>query len=254
MPTALEARRMPYGPDGLANEVEFLTAGVDTQGDRLECDVVGWNRDERSWGVRYVVLHGDPAQDQVWADLDQLLFTTFQAGSRKLHIQAVAIDSGGHHAESVYRFCATRANRRIFAIKGMGGQGRPVWPLRSSKTHTNERVFMVGVDTAKDAITARWMIEDGPGSCAIPADPSLGYDDEWIRQMTSEQRMTRFRHGRPYKVWMLPKGRRNEAFDCRVYAMAAMRCIYRGTAAGSASDVAPTGAAPRGRRVRSRGI
>ena len=49
-------------------------------------------------------------------------------------------------------------------------------------------------------------------------------------------------------------GRTFMAGNCGVYARAAMRCIYRGTAAGSASDIATTGAAPRGRRVRSKGI
>ena len=252
-PTALDARRASYGPDGLPEDVEFLTAGVDTQGDRLECEVVGWNRDERSWGVEYRVFPGDPAQDHVWVELDQYLLTAFQAGSRKMRIQAVAIDSGGHHAESVYRFAATRINRRIWAIKGQAGQGKPIWPLRASKTHTNDRVFMVGVDTAKDAVTSRWLIPDGePGACAIPADRAFGYDDEWIAQMTAEQQMTRFKEGRPYKVWVLPKGRRNEAFDCRVYAFAAMRSIYRGAAAQS--DDRQVATPVRRRRVRRRGV
>ena len=145
----------------------------------------------------------------------------------------------------------------MWAIKGQAGPGKPVWPLRASKTNTNDRVWMVGVDTAKDAVTSRWLIKDGkPGACAIPADPRFGYDAEWVQQMTSEQRMTRYREGRPYKVWVLPKGRRNEAFDCRVYAFAAMRSIYRGMSAehrGEREDgvaVQP----PRRRRVRNRGI
>ena len=255
--TAIDARRENYGPEGLPADVEFLTAGVDTQGDRLEIEVVGWNRDERSWGVEYRVFPGDPAQDHVWVDLDRYLLETFQAGSRKLRIQAVAIDSGGHHAEAVYRFAATRVRRRVWAIKGMAGPGRPVWPLQWSKTNTNDRVFIVGVDAAKDAVTSRWLIDgDNPGACAIPADEKYGYNAEWVRQMTSEERMTRFREGRPYKVWMLLKGRRNEAFDCRVYAFAAMRSVYRGMSAEHRTErddgiAAPT---PRGRRVRSRGI
>ena len=142
----------------------------------------------------------------------------------------------------------------MWAIKGQAGQGKLIWPVRASKTNTNDRVFMVGVDTAKDAVTSRWLIEDEkPGACAIPADLSFGYDDEWVRQMTAEQRMTRYREGRPYKVWVLPKGKRNEAFDCRVYAFAAMRSIYRGVAAKAEGQKAA--AAPvRRRRVRSRGI
>jgi phage terminase large subunit GpA-like protein len=32
---------------------------------------------------------------------------------------------------------------------------------------------------------------------------------------------TRFKEGRPYRVWVLPDGRRNEALDTAVYALAA---------------------------------
>lgn len=254
---ALDARREAYGPDSLPADVEFLTAGVDTQGDRLECEVVGWNRDERSWGVEYRVFAGDPAQDHVWAELDRYLLHPFpRPGGGAMRIQAVAIDSGGHHAESVYRFAATRVARRVWAIKGLSGAGRPIWPIRASKTATNDRVWMVGVDTAKDAVTARWGIEDGPGSTHIPADPRYGYDEEWVAQMTAEQRVTRYREGRPYKMWTLQKGRRNEAFDCRVYALAAMRSIYRGAAAKDAPRQAQPGGPPRsrGRGVRRKGI
>ncbi|WP_419636776.1 terminase gpA endonuclease subunit, partial [Thiolapillus sp.] len=48
----------------------FLTAGVDVQRDRLECEVVAWGRDKISWSVDYQVLDGDTAQLEVWQKLD----------------------------------------------------------------------------------------------------------------------------------------------------------------------------------------
>ena len=214
-----------YGPDDLPDGVLFATAGVDTQGDRLEVEIVGWGEAEESFGIAYHVIYGDPAQDSVWQELDAILLESYRTvEGRPIRVTAAAIDSGGHHAEAVLRFCRDRFRRRVYAIKGMGGQGKPIWPLRASKSKTRDSVFMVGVDTAKDTVYSRFKIENpGPGYCHLPADPATGYDDDWMAQVTSEQRMTRYREGKPYTVWVLPKGKRNEALDCRVYATAAMK-------------------------------
>jgi len=215
-----------YGTESLPEEVLFATAGVDTQDDRLEVEVVGWGAGERSWGIRYAVLHGDPAQKAVWTELDALLLDDFSTESgRTVRIVSAAIDSGGHHAASVHAFCRERFRRRVYATKGIGGQGKPIWPPRASKSRGKDRVFMVGVDTAKDMVYSRWKISEGDGACRLPSDPSLGYDEDWMKQATSEHRVTRIRQGRPYTLWEIKKGFRNEALDCRVYATAAMKSI-----------------------------
>ncbi len=54
------ARREDWGSD-LAPGVAVLTAGVDVQGDRIEVQVVGWDRDEEAWVIDYRVLWGDPS-------------------------------------------------------------------------------------------------------------------------------------------------------------------------------------------------
>ena len=59
--------------------------------------------------------------------------------------------------------------RNIYAIKGMAGP-RPIWPKRASLTRTRDPVFVIGVDTAKDAIHASQVSE----GCYIPShgDPT----------------------------------------------------------------------------------
>jgi phage terminase large subunit GpA-like protein len=225
----IDGLREVYGPDDLPNRVMYATAGVDTQGDRLEVEVIGWGPEEESWGIGYHVLYGDPAQPSVWEELDALLMETYRTESGKIiRIKAACIDSGGHHAEAVMRFCRDRARRRVYAIKGFGGAGKPIWPVRASRAKTRDLVYMVGVDTAKDTIYARLQIgEPGPGYCHLPADPATGYDPGWVDQLTAEQKVTRYKDGREYAVWYLPKGRRNEALDCRVYALAAMKALPR---------------------------
>lgn len=56
-------------------EVLYLTAGVDTQDDRFEIEVVGWGPEYESWGIRYAAIYGDNSDinNQVWQDLDHIL-------------------------------------------------------------------------------------------------------------------------------------------------------------------------------------
>ena len=43
----------------------------------------------------------------------------------------------------------------------------------------------------------------------------------YFAQLTSEAVQTRFKEGRPYRVWVLPPSKANEALDTAVYALAA---------------------------------
>ncbi|MEO1720964.1 MAG: phage terminase large subunit family protein, partial [Pseudomonadota bacterium] len=236
-----------YGPESIPADVRVLTAGVDVQADRLEVEIVGWGAGEESAGIEYLRLYGDPAQPALWDDLDKVLLTTFRlADGRAVRIAAVCVDSGGHFTEAVYRFCEQRMRRRIYAIKGQSGP-RPVWGARGQKVKSKAPLFLVGVDTAKETIYARFQItEPGPGYCHLPADPGTGYDDDWFQGVTAEQKVTRFKQGRPYSLWVLPGGKRNEPLDCRVYAYAALKSMPRSVLAQpAAASAAPTRQAAR---------
>lgn len=224
-PTSLLARRENYTAARLPSGILYLTAGVDCQDDRLELEVVGWRQEARdrppeSWGVEYQVLRGDPARMEVWNQLDELLKTEWRTeDGRTLRIQAVCVDSGGHHTAQTYAFCEARKGRHVYAVKGMPGS-RPVWTPKASKSvKYRAQVWHVGVDTAKDAWYSRLRTPDpGPGYCHFPT----AYDETYFDMLTAEQVHTKFIKGRPTREWFCPKGRRNEALDIRVYALAAL--------------------------------
>ena len=156
----LAARAEVYArpvPDG----VRLLTAGVDVQQDRLEVEIVGWGDDEESWSIDYAAIPGDPTGPDVWAELDEYLARP-RDGYRVL---AACVDSG-YLSQTVQDWCYARRGRRIMAIKGIGGAGRPVWPKKGSrgKAGAGWRLWLVGVDSAKDVLWRRWSIaEPGPG-------------------------------------------------------------------------------------------
>lgn len=225
-PDPLYARRENYTANALPYRILYLTAGVDVQDNRLELEIIGWRREKRndveeSWGVEYIALYGDPAQKQIWDDLDECLKREWiTEDGRRLRLGAVCIDSGGHHAEQVYRFCNSKIGRHIYSVKGQGGS-RPIWPRLAgkSKKYKGSLVWGVGVDTTKARIYGHLRVnEAGQGYCHFP----LSYDEAYFRGLTAEQLMTRHFHGQPVLYFFLPAGKRNEPLDVRCYAMAAL--------------------------------
>ena len=210
-------RREDWG-EKVPNGVVMVTAGIDVQDDRLEVEVLGIGRDEETWSLDYKVLYGDPAAPQLWSDLDALMATTYEREDGfELIIQSGAIDTGGHFTQAVYKYCKPRYGRRIFAIKGVGGEGKPLIGRPSTNNNMKCKLFPIGVDTAKEIVYSRLRIQDkGAGYCHFPIDR----DDEYFRMLTAEEIVTRFHKGFRKREWRKTRAR-NEALDCRVYAIAA---------------------------------
>lgn len=224
----LLARREVYSatvPDG----VLVLTAGVDVQDDRFEVEVVGWGVGKESWGIRYQKIYGDLLKEQIWEDLDKFLAASWhKADGTALNIIATCIDSGGHFNNQVYRFAKERTMRRIWAIKGQGGQGVPYTRNPTYNNRVKTPLFMIGVDAGKALIYQRLKHEPpercGPNYCHFPLNEEAGYDEAYFKGLTSEKAVTRFRKGRSVTVWEIKDSlhKRNEPLDLRNYATAAL--------------------------------
>jgi phage terminase large subunit GpA-like protein len=215
---AIAARRESFG-ETLPMEVVLLTAGVDVQDDRLEVEIVGWGRDDESWSVDYRTIYGDPSSPTVWRDMDSLLDQQFEREDGSiLMVRSTCVDSGGHHTNSVYNFVRPREGKRVFAIKGVGGEGKPLVGKPGRNNIGKIKLFPVGVDTAKDVLFSRMrIVEPGPGYMHFPISRS----DEYFRQLTAEKLVTRYHKGFARREWVKIRPR-NEALDVRVYAMAAL--------------------------------
>lgn len=196
----------------------MLVAGVDVQDDRLECEVLGIGRDEETWSIDYFTLNGDPSSPAVWQDLDSVLFDEYEReDGEPMSIKATAIDTGGHHTQSVYRYVKAREMRRVFGIKGVGGEGRPLVGRPSKNNIGKVRLFPVGSDTAKELVYGRLKIQEpGPGYCHFPDH----YVEEYFKQLTAEKLVTKYVRGHSKRIWVKSRPR-NEALDVRCYALAA---------------------------------
>jgi len=216
-----QSREDDWG-ETVPDEIVVVTAGIDVQDDRLELEIVGWGRDEESWSLGYKTLYGDPSTPHLWNDLDNILKVAYSTESgRQLGIRAACIDSGGHYTQAVYNFVRPREGRRIFAIKGMGGEQRPLVSRPTKNNIGKIKLFAVGTFPIKELIFSRLRVQsEGAGYCHFPA----GRSDEYYQQLAnSEKIVTKYQKGFPRRDFVKTRTR-NEALDCRVYAYAAL-CI-----------------------------
>lgn len=219
----LYKRREHYDAEVPAG-VLVLTMGVDTQDNRLEFEVVGWDRHGQSWGISRGIIPGRADAPGVWEEIDNLLSRQWRLkNGMKMRILATFIDSGGHFTQEVYKECAKRQTKRIWAIKGEPGEGKPYCgPMK--KTAAKEGMkFILGVDQGKEGIMYEAGVKE-PGPCYMhfPIDYRAGYDMEYFKGLISEQMVIHQRGGRGTTAWEKIY-ERNEPLDCRNYARAAFR-------------------------------
>lgn len=230
-PDELIERGEEYHPDEIPTGVLLLTAGVDVQNDRIECEIVGYGRDEESWGIEKKVFDGNPEQDEVWQNLDAFLLSDFTRADRlPLKVERVFIDMQSK-TKRVLDFCAPRIARGVYPCRGYERAGSNPPPLLPAKPSRNNRRkiphWNVGVRLAKTTIYDRIGLPlPGPRSMHFPH--GHGYDADHFRQLTCEKRRTRHSHGVAFDIFEKAKASdRNEALDLRVYAYGALISLGR---------------------------
>ncbi len=219
--------RVEHWREGLTPGVAVITAGIDTQDDWLAVELVGCCAGEESWSLGWHRLYRDLTRPAIWADLDKLLSQTFAhplAGP--LPVAAACMDSGGHHTQRVLEWIPARHRRRIYATKGGSQVARAAWPHKPTFSKTGKLpVYVIGVDAIKEVVFARLAkAEPGPGFCHVPA----GREPAWFAEMVAEKPFTTYSKGRATREWRKKPSERNEAFDCRIYAAAALEALKIG--------------------------
>ncbi len=222
----------------------FLTAGVDIQRDRIECEIVAWGRDKRSWSVDYQVLDGNTAEKGVWDKLDKVLSKDWpHVNGSTLPIRVMCVDSGyatqdvynwvRQYPQAIWGGAGARASqpRTVVAIKGRDTETALIQSVSKADTGSKRRglrVWNISGPVAKVELY-RWLklprptqeeLDDGEthpsGSCYFPQ-----YGQEYFKQLTAEKRIVTLHKGFPKASWVKDPSINNEALDCRVYARAA---------------------------------
>jgi phage terminase large subunit GpA-like protein len=156
----------------------------------------------------------------VWLELDKFLAQEFvHESGQKLRVDVTVVDSGGAHTEQVYRYAQARFGRRVFPIKGGSVTGRPLVERPSRHNRYRVPLFVLCVDTGKDAVLSRLRVPSpGPGYMHLPD----WADEEYLAQLTAEKAIRRYVKGRgAVREWVKLR-ERNEALDLEAYALAAL--------------------------------
>ena len=217
----LYQRREPYKLRTIPKGVLLLTAGADIQHDRIEVQMLGWAREERTTVIDYQVLYGDPTRSEVWDALDKYLAAELlnEYGVR-MRISGAAIDSGNWQHE-VTNFTRMRNTRNIFACKGSSIASRqPIGKpslvdvnYRGQSYKHGAEQYQIGVSVLKTLLYRRLKAD----AEVLPADRHVRFseelNEEYFRQLAAE-------------TWDAKAGwrklaDRNEALDTFILARAA---------------------------------
>lgn len=207
------------------SNVVLLTGAVDVQSNRIETLTVGWALEEESYILDWQQHDGDPTTPEPWESAELALLKDFGAP-----IKCVAIDTG-YLTPTVWHYVDRwngTAGARVLGVKGEDGRGRAIIRRPGPGRRKGERPpYLVGVDTVKDIIALRLPRTATPGGPSMPGAIHFAdtLDVVFFDQLTAEELKTVILKGRPVRAWRPIAGRRNEALDLFVYALAALHAL-----------------------------
>lgn len=215
-----EPYRLRTAPAG----VLAITAGVDTQDNRLAVHITGWGRGMASWTLDYVELPGDPADDAVWVSLTELLNRPIEyVNGALMVVEAVCIDAGGHRTEAVKNWVRKRLVRRALPIFGAVPNNAPVlskgklqdinW--RGQMDKRGVMVHHVGTVAVKHLLYSRLSTDADKPADARLVHVSEDLPPEYFAGLVSET------YNPTQNRFIKRSGARNEPLDTWVYSYAA---------------------------------
>lgn len=222
----LQARAEPYALGTVPVGGLVLAAGVDVQRTWWQINVWAWGRGMESWIVDRHIIEGNPSSEGDWAPVTAYLQRRYRQAwhGGSLGLSAISIDSSDQ-TQAVYNYVRTHQHMlpNLRAIKGDNNDNRPIvgpasmqdldW--RGQKIKQGIKLWLVGVDNAKDLLLGQLAITDaGPGCVHFSED----LPREFFEQLTAEQRILAKVQGREAYRWV-KRRQRNEDLDCRNYAI-----------------------------------
>lgn len=220
-------RRENY-PFEVPDRVVYLTGGIDSQtSGRYECYVWGWGAGEESWLIDKTIVFGRIDAEETLLRVDDVIRKQYtRRDGTKMGVSRWAWDIGGIDPHIVYTRSLRLGALWVIPIKGANIYGRPIADM--PRTRNKQKVFltMIGTDTAKDLIYNRLtLVPDNenpvPGAIHYPNDDDIFGETE-AKQLVAEVLIPKLVNGKVTYRWDNQK-RRNEALDCFIYALAALR-------------------------------
>lgn len=249
-------KRRLNDPDGYAmgtvpKGVRFLTAAVDSHGNRFEVLVVGWDEQGQAWLIdRYAIMDNasvcKPGQRpralspgvrqedcEVLRDVFESVYPLADRPGWGLPIASMAVDAGGvpgwrpkirEWARRMRKGPCAGSNgyklRLIFGAASKKAAEVPLKPTEVNRTDDGKAIvpavleYPLGVHELKKTVAGYLGVDaPGPGYVNFPADFEPSHVDELAAEKYNETDDEWVRAGK------------NETFDCLVYAEAVRRML-----------------------------
>ena len=229
-------RRESWDRDIIPRRALRLTAAVDVQRDRLECEIKGHGRNGESWTIDYHVWMGSLTdlsssdKECPWRKAEAILEKEWKHElGGKIRIHRMAIDSSDQ-TMLVYEW-ASRMGSRVCCVKGMQTLGTAIGVPKKQEIRIDGKptkrgvlLWRVGTDTSKETIYGRLQLDHPTEEEQRKDGFPFGYmhfpdyiDQEFFEQLCAEQKV-RKKNKKGYLESHWEKTRdRNESLDTNVY-------------------------------------
>ena len=233
-PDRMYERRESYPRGIVPARACRLTAGVDIQADRIECEVVAWGRGMESWSVDYLVFEGKIAEGNTLKALENEVVNAkweHACGGEPLICDRIGIDTG-FETQLLYSWWRDLDERnRVLLMKGFDRwdaviYSPPVYKdvhFAGRRIKGGARLWAIGSSAGKVEVHGNLNLpmaddpewDQNDRYCHFPM-----YSKDYFTQLSNEERHRKRTHTGQEKLEWVRLGR-NEALDCRVLALAA---------------------------------
>lgn len=211
-------RALPYRLREAPAEVLAITAGCDTQDDRIPVHIVGWGRGMRCWTLDYVELPGDPNDDAVWLSVTELLNRPIQHASGALmRVEAATFDILGHRTEAVKNYVRNGLITRPMAVFGAVPNNAPILAkpklsdinFRGKEDKRGVKTYAIGTVAAKRELYGLMAGDPDRDPSARRVNFSADLPDEFFQGITAEvfdpklnRFVVRYKRNEPLDTWV----------------------------------------------------
>lgn len=214
--------------DDISNVVA-ITAGIDTQDDRLEVQYVGHDLKGNCYILDYSIFLGDMEDGSVYLEMgNEVMTARFMVGNKKMRVLKACIDTQGHHTEMVHKFLIANRKKNLFI--GINGTASGTFEI-ADKASTYKNVsgsvyYSIGVNNIKAKIFS--MIRNAnEDKNAFRIYTGAQLPPDYAKQLTSEKMEVKRQNGLDKIIFTNTGKARNEALDTLVYALAAKAYIQK---------------------------
>lgn len=218
------------------SRILVITCAADVHKDRIDCEILGWCKDGRTYSIDWRHLEGDTEDhssvNSPWVKLSKIVEEEFWTSDDGIQYRVdITFVDAGYRTDEVYQFTG-QYSEGVYCVFGRDSLPKnftykTLFHESKHKHKFGGHSYSLNVNTYKDRL-ASWMRRDWNNGeiqpFGFPNYPN-DYGDDYFRMYEAETKEKVYdkKTGKYLGFyWRQQQQRPNHAFDCRVYNMAAL--------------------------------